>query len=132
MKAVLITGSRKWTKESVLYDRLNRLEPHLVIHGCASGADTIANDWCESTKTPVARFPADWRRWGRGAGMKRNRQMIHLLDALRTAGWDTVVYAFPFPDSIGTKGCMNLAYKAKFPVVRTTFVPFSKKSDASS
>jgi predicted Rossmann fold nucleotide-binding protein DprA/Smf involved in DNA uptake len=48
----------------------------------------------------VNRFPADWNKHGRGAGMIRNRLMAHNADAL-IAVWDGV--------SSGTDNMISLA-----------------------
>ena len=65
----------------------------IVAHGCAAGLDTIVERWAEEDKlhndTPVLvrEYPADWDRYGRSAGMRRNHQMILDSDAC-IAIWD--------------------------------------------
>src|SRR5436190_907473 len=53
-----------------------------VVSGCARGVDTLGEAWAEAHGVPVTRFPADWRRYGKGAGPVRNRQMARYADAL--------------------------------------------------
>lgn len=48
-----------------------------IIHGAAKGADTMAGAWARAHDIPVKEFPADWERYGKGAGPIRNMQMLH-------------------------------------------------------
>jgi hypothetical protein len=82
---LLVPGSRTWTDipaiEHVLAVILARHpEGVLVVHGaCPRGADAIAPAY--AARTPgyqVEAHPADWRRYGRAAGYRRNAEMIAL------------------------------------------------------
>jgi hypothetical protein len=79
---LLVTGSRLWTDHQLVaavldgfwVDHHDRL---VVVHGaCRYGADAIADQWAASHGVTVQRFPADWRRYGRMAGMIRNTTMV--------------------------------------------------------
>jgi hypothetical protein len=48
----------------------------LVIHGAANGADRLADRWAQLRGVPVRQFPADWEKYGNGAGPIRNRKML--------------------------------------------------------
>ena len=74
-----------------------------VVSGMARGVDTLALQWASKHCMPVAKFPADWNKYGRGAGHIRNRQMADNADAL-VAVWDG--------KSRGTKNMIDTA-KAK-------------------
>lgn len=58
-----------------------------VICGMAKGADTLGLNYAIQHDIPVGEFPADWARYGRGAGPIRNKQMADNADAL-IAFWD--------------------------------------------
>jgi hypothetical protein len=82
---LLVTGSRTWddarTIEQALAVILARHpEGVLLVHGaCPRGADAIAAAY--AARTPGYRteeHPADWRRYGRAAGHRRNAEMIAL------------------------------------------------------
>lgn len=47
-----------------------------VIHGGASGADTLAGQWAADNGVPVKVYPADWKTHGRAAGPIRNALML--------------------------------------------------------
>jgi hypothetical protein len=82
---LLVTGSRTWhdvrTIEQALAVILDRHpEGVLLVHGaCPRGADAIAAAY--AARTPgyqIEAHPADWRRYGRAAGHRRNAEMIAL------------------------------------------------------
>lgn len=87
---ILITGSRDWTDwhiihaaiETEVYNaRFERNTPIIeegvtVVHGGAIGADSLAGRIARNIGFDVEVHPADWKNWGRRAGMIRNIQMI--------------------------------------------------------
>lgn len=52
----------------------------VLIHGGGRGADKIAGVIGRQLGFEVREFPADWKHHGRGAGIRRNRQMLDELD----------------------------------------------------
>jgi hypothetical protein len=113
MHRILITGSRNWTDEKTLYAALNlQLMLHgkdmIIVHGAAHGADSLAAKWASANRIKQEQYPAQWRRYGKGAGPIRNQEMVDL-------GAD-VCLAFPMPGSVGTLHCMRIAAKAGIPV----------------
>lgn len=86
---VVIAGSRSITdysevKQAILLSGFVITE---VISGDARGVDKLGAAWAKQNKIPVQLMPADWERYGRAAGFRRNRQMAHAGDAL-IAVWD--------------------------------------------
>lgn len=73
-----------------------------VVSGTAAGVDRLGEQWAEVFGIPVKRFPANWERDGRAAGMMRNRRMAEYADGL-IAVWDGV--------SKGTKQMIDEAWK---------------------
>lgn len=71
-----------------------------VVCGMAQGVDLIGKEIAEDFHIPIKEFPADWDKYGRGAGMIRNKQMAEYADAL-IAIWDG--------KSHGTKNMIDLA-----------------------
>lgn len=68
---------------------LQKYEHVEIVSGKAKGADTIG-EWFAGMNTnqiKVKGFPADWDKYGRGAGPIRNREMAKYADAL-IAFWD--------------------------------------------
>jgi len=91
---VIVTGSRHWPSEGLVWSKLDEClrasvvrgdERLIVVHGDAPrGADRMARAWCESVieSAPIEvveeRHPADWKRYGRAAGFRRNDEMAGL------------------------------------------------------
>lgn len=112
---ILITGSRHWTDKVAVSDALRQAwmdagKPSrvVVVHGGARGADYIADVYAKRSGFVTEPHEADWKKFGYGAGPKRNQEMVD-------AGAD-ICLAFPKPDSKGTLDCMARAEKAGIPV----------------
>lgn len=91
---VIIAGSRTLRSFGVvrraIYHGCAALQiakPSEVVSGGASGVDSTGELWAGANGVPVRRFPADWIRYGLGAGPIRNREMADYADAL-IAVWD--------------------------------------------
>lgn len=52
-----------------------------IVSGGAPGADTLAVRYATEADIPFKVFPADWKKYGRSAGPRRNRQMAEYADA---------------------------------------------------
>lgn len=80
---LIIAGGRnyKFTKEDI--EALNDIQyVDEVVSGGAPGADGCGERWATARGIPVRRFLADWKRYGRGAGPIRNREMAQYADAV--------------------------------------------------
>jgi hypothetical protein len=110
---VLVCGDRNWTDAQLIHDMLcDVAEGHLdriscVIDGMARGADTLGHAKAERLGLDTERYRAQWDRYGRGAGPKRNQQML-------TEGRPDLVLAFhdDLDNSKGTRHMVGLARKA--------------------
>jgi len=100
----IIAGGRNYALSNEDTDRLDRIKGEMteVVTGGAKGADSDGEVWAELEGVPVRRFPAEWKRYGRGAGIVRNREMVEYADA-----------AVVFPGGRGTESLYELARKAK-------------------
>jgi hypothetical protein len=114
---VIVCGDRNWKRMDIIERELRKL-PHdtLIIHGAARGADTLGKFVAERLGLKVINdgrgFPADWRRYGRGAGPIRNQIMID-------EGKPDLVLAFHenINDSIGTKDMVSRARRIGLKVI---------------
>lgn len=79
-----------------------------IIHGCANGADSAASDYAISNDCQEERYPADWDKYGKSAGYRRNAQML-------SEGKPDFVVAFP--GGKGTAMMVDLARKAGVEVI---------------
>lgn len=78
-----------------------------IVHGGASGADTLADRWGRSRSIIRWVYPADWDKHGRAAGMIRNRVMLATAPDLVVA----------FAGGRGTGNMVGLARDAKIPTL---------------
>lgn len=116
MRAVLITGSRHWVDPSPIADAIMDVDPNLIIEGGADGADFHARVYALRTGTAILTWPDE--HWGGYiTGPTRNGYMVNVAAALKAAGWDVTVLAFPASDSRGTWSCVNQARKAGLDIV---------------
>ena len=108
---VLICGDRNWTDEETIENYIRSLPPHsVVIQGMCRGADIIARRLAQKYGHTVMGFPANWVKYGRIAGPRRNRKMLD-------AGEPDMVVAFHdnLEDSKGTKNMIRQAKAAGVP-----------------
>jgi len=74
----------------------------IIISGCARGADSLGEEYARERGYDCMEFPANWTKYGRGAGHRRNAEMCTACDAV-IAFWDG--------KSKGTAGMIALAKK---------------------
>lgn len=94
---VLVTGGRKYDDREFIYGKLDELHNQvgiaLVIHGAATGADSLARGWAVSRGVQHDPHPADWKNvsvegalvkynkfgaYNAAAGHQRNDRMLRL------------------------------------------------------
>lgn len=109
---VLVCGGRDFENYTRVHQLLDGVhERHGItelIHGGARGTDSLAKQWADANKVTSRAFPADWEKYGKAAGMIRNKQM--LLEGPR------LVVAFP--GGRGTANMIALAEKLGILVIR--------------
>ncbi len=106
---VLFTGSRNWEDSEPVGAIINALPSDaIVIHGAARGLDTIAGRLARNRYLTVESYPADWSRYGKSAGIRRNEYMASLGAHM--------CFAFPLQGSKGTKHMIAHARSLHIPV----------------
>ena len=79
---ILVTGSRDWTDENMIAHALQsinipeNLTPVLVHGDCPTGADAMAHKIATQWKWKIRKYPAQWQKYGKSAGPRRNQEMI--------------------------------------------------------
>jgi len=104
MVRLLITGDRNWNNYKTIEEAILNLNPNIIIHGGAKGADYYAGVIGKLLGIKVYEFQADWDKYGKAAGVIRNQQMLD-------EGKPDVVYAFHnnINESKGTKDMVKRA-----------------------
>jgi len=86
---VIIAGSRSFTNYQLLCQTLALERPRItqVLTGGARGAEQLGYRWAWKHALPHQLCRADWERFGKSAGVRRNYQMAQAGDVL-VACWD--------------------------------------------
>ena len=79
---IVIAGSRSIENYAALLRAIesSAFEISEVVCGEARGVDTLGELWAAEHNVPVRKFPANWGRFGRAAGMYRNAEMAEYGD----------------------------------------------------
>lgn len=114
LKRVVIAGCRDYNNydEAKLYidfclSDIKKEYNIIIVSGCASGADAIGERYAQENGLKIERYPADWRKYGRSAGPRRNEQMARISD---------IIICFWDEKSKGTKSMVNYAKKHNKPL----------------
>ena len=89
---IIIAGSRDINvSKDELFEIIDKLgilyDIKEIVSGCATGIDSNAIEFANHHKIPLKRFPADWDRYGKLAGPRRNLEMAEYSDCLLLI-WD--------------------------------------------
>jgi hypothetical protein len=108
---LIIAGSRNITNISVVKTALAKFKINLqevseIVSGMANGVDKLGERIAEENNIPVKQFPADWRKYDKSAGYKRNIEMAEYGDMLLVI-WDG--------NSKGSKAMFDLMRRVKKP-----------------
>lgn len=108
---VLVCGGRDYTNK-VQFNRIMKLVEDkivvdMIIQGGAKGADLLALEWAGKKMISCLNVPADWKKFGKSAGYKRNAKML-------TYEPDMII---AFPGGVGTAMMMKIGINANVKVV---------------
>lgn len=106
---VLVCGGRDFNNWQFLEDNLDAIRQEfedttpitVLVHGCAFGADRLAEKWAILNGIPAVGMAADWKTHGKAAGPIRNQSML-------TEGKPDLVVAFA-----GGRGTADMVRRAK-------------------
>ncbi len=91
MIKVIIAGGRDFSDYSELCricDIAFKSYPQVeIVSGMAQGADLLGERYANDRGHLIKQFPADWDKYGKGAGFRRNVEMADYAGAL-LAFWD--------------------------------------------
>ena len=126
---LIIAGSRHLTVGESTIRRavaLFRTENHkwtiteIVSGGCPTGADAYGEHWAEMMEVPIKRFPADWAKYGKSAGPRRNQEMADYADGLLLI-WDG--------ESRGSRNILHRALMNSLPTLQIILTNFPTRSE---
>ena len=107
----MVCGSRTWDDplavDRAVADLATEFPEMTLVEGGARGADRMARGAARRLDVPVETHEADWQRYGRSAGPKRNKEMLEL-------GADLVVaFLDARRDREGTRGTRDMVERAE-------------------
>lgn len=106
---LLVCGDRNWSNYEFILKRIKELKPAVIIHGAATGADSLAGKAATELGISVEEYPADWSI-GRRAGPIRNSRM------LKEGNPDYVLAFHPkISESKGTRDMLHKAMRVGIP-----------------
>lgn len=105
---VAVIGSRNFSDYNLLESTLISM-PKItqIISGGAKGADSLAATYAVQHQLPLVIFKPDWKTYGKGAGIVRNRQIMEVAEMV-VAFWDGT--------SKGTANSLKLAKSNDIPI----------------
>ena len=106
---VVVAGGRDFTNYNLLKKKVDNILSQkklthkiLILSGKSIGADCLGEIYALENNLEILSYPADWDKFGKKAGVKRNAEMINDADAL---------IAFWNGNSRGTKYMIDIATK---------------------
>lgn len=83
-----IVGSRLFNDYEFMKRILDRFfSCKIIVSGGAKGADNLAEKYAKENNIATIIFPAEWDRYGKSAGFKRNKIIVDNSDLI-IAFWD--------------------------------------------
>ncbi len=87
IKRIVIAGCRNYDNydEAKRYidfclSNIRKENDIVIVSGGASGADAIGERYADENGFKVEKHSADWKKYGKSAGPKRNKQMAEVCD----------------------------------------------------
>jgi hypothetical protein len=111
---VIVAGSRGFSNYKLLREQCNKYLSRkrkecnvIIISGHARGADILGEKYANDEGFGLEIYPAQWDKYGKRAGYRRNEEMGEIADAL-IAFWDG--------KSRGTKHMIDFMSNKNLPV----------------
>ena len=115
---IIVCGGRDYKDLPTLYTVLDHIHAEnkltCIVNGGYRGADKLASRWAEQRGVPFLEVHANWEKYGKEAGPKRNTQMLKLHP--------DAVSLIAFPGGDGTLDMTSKAIEAKKTVVTVRVV----------
>lgn len=112
---IITAGSRDFNDYELFKKEVSKIiyesPDTVIVSGLARGADAMGVKYASDNNLEIKKFPADWDRYGKSAGYKRNEEMAAFADTC-ICFWDG--------KSKGTNHMINLAkkYELKLKIVK--------------
>lgn len=90
---LIVAGGRDFSDTGLFLKTMQQVEQELaeysvsLVSGMAKGADMMGYMFAQEHGITCHKFPADWNKYGKAAGFRRNQEMADFSDGL-VAFWD--------------------------------------------
>ena len=105
---IIVAGGRDFNDYELLKEKLNEIVGDNsnieIVSGMARGADLLGIKYANELGHPIKEFPAQWDKYGKSAGYRRNDEMAKYSDTC-VCFWDG--------KSKGTKHMIDISNKYK-------------------
>lgn len=95
----LVCGGREYYNLKKVYEILNNSLAYFkftrIVNGGATGADTLSSSWADENGIEKQEYKAEWSKYGKAAGPKRNTFML-------TEEEKRIICGIVFPGDNGT------------------------------
>lgn len=108
-RSALVCGGRTFNDYDLVCSVLDRLLLYRIVEGGAQGADLLGRKYAQEHMLSYMTFPAQWAKYGKSAGPRRNKQM------LEEGGVNLIV---AFPGGMGTANMIRQGYEAGLEVIQ--------------
>ena len=94
VKRIVVAGSRDYenyeevkTYIEACIRELQKKNTLIFLSGGCRGVDMLGERYAKENGFPIERYPANWKKYGKSAGPKRNLQMVRICDGV-ICFWD--------------------------------------------
>lgn len=128
MYLVFVCGGRDYRDRHVMWKMLDELRDQhqdmWILNGGAKGADNSATWWAiERNDKRYVQMNAEWKKYGRSAGMIRNEEMLQEMLQHREMYGDASVQALAFWDG-ESRGTRDMIGRLEDANVQTSVVRY--------
>lgn len=117
MGRVAIIGSREYQQLKRVVEYVNSLpKGTVVISGHAKGVDQVAEKAARACGLEVVSIPAEWGKYGKSAGFRRNVEIVDRADVV-VAFWDGESKGTEHTISVAKKRGVRVIVNPKYPPI---------------
>jgi hypothetical protein len=111
---ILVCGDRHYTDYTTILEYIRSFTDITIITGGCRGADSLAVLAAQELGFDFRIYPANWSKYGKSAGVRRNQTMIDI---------EKPVLVIAFHDNISrSKGTVDMLKRARYHGIRTILV----------
>lgn len=125
---ILVCGGRHFSNYVLLEKTINGIIAESgradieIVSGHCVGADRLGELYAEKHNAQVKIFPVEWEKYGKCAGITRNKQMVDYISDFE----NKIVIAFVSANTKGTRNTIAFAKRANIRVIEKKYAISNK------